>query len=165
MRYWFDADVLIKSHNGNFPVGNAIGFWAWMERESKAGKFRVAKRVYDEVVNGRDGKKDELANWMERRRANGLCIMPTKEVDSKVTEVADYVWSHPRYPFHQRLEFSKGADGFLIAHALVDRGIVVSDESQLFPDSQRVRVPDVCKHFNVTCRTLTQLIKDLDAKY
>jgi hypothetical protein len=91
MRYWFDADVLIKSNNGNFPIGNALGFWRWMENEIKGGRFKVPKRVYDEVVKGRDRKKDDLAKWMERRKANGLCVPPTKEVYVRLTEIADYV--------------------------------------------------------------------------
>jgi Domain of unknown function (DUF4411) len=165
MRYWFDADVLIKSNNGHYPIGNALGFWSWMETEIKAGHFKVPKRVYDEIVNGRDGKKDDLAKWMERRKANGLCVMPTKEVDARLTEVANYVWSHPQHPLHQKVEFSKGGDCFLIAHALFDGGTIVSDESNKFPQSARVRIPDVCGHFNVKCRTLVQLIRDLDAKF
>jgi hypothetical protein len=76
--------------------------------------------------------------------------------------ISDYVFT--RYKQHQALDFSKGADPWVIAHALDDNGIVVTQESSLRPDAQKARIPDVCKHFDMRCIDGIQMLKDLRAK-
>jgi hypothetical protein len=164
MRYWIDADAFISAHRGPYPVRNARGFWGWMDKEIMAGVIVSAEMVYKEVVEGRD-KKDDLAQWMELRKANGLCHKPTRAVDGRAREIGDYVNSNPQYPIHQKLEYFKGADSWIIAHAWVDNGTVVSNESGNFPNAQRVRIPDICHKFNVRHITRDQLIKELDAHF
>jgi hypothetical protein len=143
MRYRLDSDVLIAANTGPFPMAHAHGFWKWLENEINTDRIVAAERVFNEVVKGRS-KKDDLANWMDRRKKSNLCIKSSKHVDSRVRAVNDYVNDNSQYPTHQKLAFYQGADAWLIAHAWVDNGTVVSNESDRFPKSQRVRIPDVC---------------------
>ena len=46
----------------------------------------------------------------------------------------------------------------VIAHAMADGGTVVSFESDVKPDSRRIRIPDVCEHFGVPCVDLKALL-------
>lgn len=57
----------------------------------KSGKIVLPERVFNEIVKGRD-KEDELAKWVKLRKANGLSIKSSKDIDLKVTddEPADY---------------------------------------------------------------------------
>jgi hypothetical protein len=164
MRYWMDADAFISAHRGPYPLPNAQGFWSWMDSEINAGRIVSAERVYKEVVEGRD-KRDALAMWMMRRKANGLCWKPNKQVDERVRELGDYVNNNSQYPIHQKLEFFRGADAWIIAHAWVDSGKVATNESGNFPNSSRVRIPDVCRQFNVPFLTRNSLILELDAHF
>jgi hypothetical protein len=103
---------------------------------------------------------------MRSKKTKGLCITASPEVDEKAHLIGDYVWTNPQYPNHQRLEFSKGGDAWVIAHAWHDKGTVVSWESDRFPNSQRVRIPDVCHHFQeIRCLTLNQLIRELNPRF
>ena len=65
--------------------------------------------------------------------------------------------------------FGRGADAFVIAHAMADHGTVVSFESDKHPDTQqRIRIPDVCGHFGIGCINLKGLLSALGgevAKY
>ncbi len=161
-RYWIDADTLIRAKNEAYPFGTPVGdpFWSWLAGLVEAGIVVAPEKVYKELVEGRK-TADQLAQWVKTRKQMGLCIKPDKAVDGHATAIADYVFTNPQYPPHQQVEFAKGGDAWLIAHALHDGGTVVSMESDRFPNSQRVRIPDVCHKFDVLCITLFDLIKKL----
>jgi hypothetical protein len=52
----------------------------------------------------------------------------------------------------------------VIAHAMENKGTVVMFESALRPDSQIIRIPDVCNHFKVPCTELTGMLRQLKIK-
>lgn len=164
MRYWLDSDVLISAHNGPYPITNAHGFWNWLTSEIIAGRILAAEKVFNEVTKGRK-KDDHLAVWMRLRKAEGLCIKSTKEIDDKAKAIGDWVNENDQYPIHQKLKFFGGADAWAVAYAWQDKGTIVSNESTHFPNSGRVRIPDVCRKFSVHCITRDTLIRELDAHF
>jgi Domain of unknown function (DUF4411) len=164
MRYWLDSDALISANNGPYPVRNAHGFWGWLDGEIANGRIVAAERTFNEVVKGRTAK-DELAVWMNLRKSKGICMRSNKDIDAKATIIGDYVNNNEQHPIHQKLEFFRGADAWVIAYAWQDMGTVVSNESGHFPKSERVRIPDVCYHFEVRCITRDALIKEINAQF
>jgi len=62
-------------------------------------------------------------------------------------------------------DFSKGADPWVIAHALEDHGIVVTKESDARPTAKKARIPDVCDHFGVKCVDTLTMLKLHKAKF
>jgi len=86
------------------------------------------------------------------------------DAEKSAGQIADYVWTEPRYQTHQKIEVSCGGDAWLIASAKHDKGTVVSNESNRFPNSKKVRIPDVCDVFGVKCRTMIQLIKEIPGR-
>lgn len=164
MRYWLDADVLINSHNTHYPIGIANRFWLWMDQVIAQGVLVSTKRTFNEVIKNRK-PDDPLLMWMQRHSSDGLRIRPTQATDAAVRTIGDWVFSNPQYPTHQRLDFSKGADAWVIAAALVDRGTVVSNESKHSPNAQKVRIPDVCYQFRVRVVSMDDLIRELKADF
>lgn len=164
MRYWLDSDVLISAHNGPYPIGNAHGFWNWLVTEIRAGRIKAAEKVFNEVTKGRK-KEDELATWMRLRKSEGLCIKSSKELDEKVTEIGNWVNRNEHYPIHQKLEFFRGADAWVVAYAWHDNGTIVTNESGHHPNSERVRIPEVCRRFSVRYITRDALIRELNAHF
>jgi hypothetical protein len=164
MRYWLDADVFINAHKTHYPIGIANRFWQWMDEVISEGTVVCPKRCFDEVLKGRK-PDDSLLIWMNRHRADGFCVKSIPEVNAIATQIGDYVFGHPRYPTHQRLLFAKGGDAWLIAAAKHDGGTVVSNESNRFPDSKKVRIPDVCQAFDVRCLTMDDVIREIPADF
>jgi hypothetical protein len=160
-RYWLDASVLIEAHLRTYPIGIANSFWVWLDGGIQQGDIVCPRRVYREVAESEH--QDELAQWMRHRKSKGLCVAPSRHVQTRVKEVEEYVFL--KYKSVEAWEFSKGADPWVIAHALEDRGIVVTKESFTRPDAQKVRIPDVCDNFNVKCVDTLQMLKDLKAKF
>jgi Domain of unknown function (DUF4411) len=96
-------------------------------------------------------------------------------VSERLTEIADYLYTSTiphrktkepqlRYKPAQAEVFGRGADAFVIAHAMADKGTVVSFESEKCPESQRIRIPDICQHFEIDCINLKGLLFAMGAK-
>ena len=160
-RYWLDASVFIEAHNRTYPIGIMDSYWKWMAGQISNGVIVCSKAVFREIVDGHECQ-DELAKWFQNRKSNGLWFAPNQAVQVQVGLISDYVFS--KYKQHQALDFSDGADPWVMAHAFVDKGIVVTQESSLRPDAHKTRIPDVCKHFNVPCIDGIKMLRDLKAK-
>jgi hypothetical protein len=140
----------------------AESFWKWMSTQVEESVIVCPRIVYREIAENED-HKDALARWFQTRREKGLCIRPSKEVQNQVGVLASYVFA--TYEGYQATAFAKGADLWVIAHAMVDTGIVVTQESNLQPKALKPRIPDVCKRFNVPCVSRMQMLKALNAKF
>jgi hypothetical protein len=161
-RYWLDASVWIEAHLRSYPIGMADSFWKWIAGQVEAGNIVSPRRVYQEVAE-QEHKNDELAKWMRHRREKGLCIPASKQVQDRIQEINEHVFT--KYSVIEAMDFLKGADPWLVAHALEDQGIVVTRESDTKPNAQKVRIPDVCDHFNVKCINTLEMLKQLKAKF
>lgn len=162
--YWLDTSVYITAKQGPYRF-NVFGvFWAFLSEQLDAGTIRSPKLVYQEIVSN-EQSHDDLAIWAKSRRGNGLCVSPSAKVQDALRKIGDYVASKPRYPQPQKARFLSGADPWLIAHALVDGGVVVTLETDLKPESQKVRIPDVCTHFGVRCINTSDMLEELGAKF
>lgn len=115
--------------------------------------------VYRELVFG----NDQLAKWVSSRKQNGLCVKASRSVQNRMNQVADFVYTH--YKPHQSADFLRGADPWLIAHALDCIGIVVTQESDRQPEAQKARIPDVCAGFSVGCINIYEMLNRLGAKF
>jgi hypothetical protein len=118
--------------------------------------YRSPERVFREIMTFKQG--DLLKQWVSPRKTDGLCIEPDKRVSECLNKIADYLYTATvtnkktrkpqlRYKPAQAAVFGRGADAFVIAHAMADKGTVVTFESDKYPDSQRIRIPDICDHF------------------
>ncbi len=161
-RYWVDASVWIEAHLRNYPIGMADSFWQWVAGQVEVGNIVSPRRVYQEVAEN-EKHQDELAKWVRHRREKGLCIAPSRFVQERLQSVTEYVVT--KYLIVEALDFLKGADPWIIAHALEDHGIVVTKESETRSNAQKTRIPDVCDHFNVKCVDTLEMLKQLKAKF
>ena len=173
MAYWLDADTLITAKNGFFAFEINSSLWAWLDTQLATRKVMSPERVFREIMAFKG--EDPLKQWVQTRKAKGLCVEPDKRVSQCLGRVADHLYTATlthantkkpqlRYKPAQAEVFGRGADAFVIAHAMAEGGTVVTFESTKHPDSQKIRVPDVCAHFDIPCIDLKQLLVVLGAK-
>jgi hypothetical protein len=171
--YWLDADTFITAKNSVYAFEINTTLWAWLDTQLNAKNVKSPARVFKEIMAFK--KDDPLKQWANARKDDGMCVEPDKKVSECLGKIADHLWTaevlHPktrkaqqRYKSAQIEVFSRGADAFVIAHAMADGGTVVTFESALYPDSQKIRIPDICAHFSVPCINLVQLLIALKAK-
>jgi hypothetical protein len=155
--YWLDSDVLIESKKRWYSFQIAPGFWEFLDQEANAGHIAASSRVYHEIVDETD---DDLADWAKNRRGPPLFIDPDAAVQAALTEIVDYV--HATYPPVHAQRFLSGADPWIIAHAKVHGGTVVTLETLITdPSAKRVKIPNVCAHFEVPYTNLFTMLTSL----
>lgn len=155
-RFWLDADTLIQSKNGPYGFDIAPGFWAFLDEKASEGLMATSTMVYDELVEHSD---DELAAWARQRQRSGLFVEPDQIVQEHARKVIDYVQS--AYEASQAAKFLKGADPWIIGHAMGDHGQVVTMEVAVPSNSKKVKIPNICSMFQVDCVALVSMCRDL----
>jgi hypothetical protein len=153
--YWIDSNVLIQAKNGPYDFDRVPQFWTFISKEIENGRIKAPKFVYDELT----GATDWLANWCKQRKKDGLCENASRDVQQAYSDIANYVQAN--YTAHQAAVFLRGADGWVIAHAMVDGGTVVTHESDKSKKS-KVKIPAICRQFGVTCLNTYEMNKELD---
>ncbi len=154
--YWLDADIFISSKNGSYGFDIAPGFWAFIEQKATEGIIATSTLVYDELVTEAD---DELAQWAKQRKDIGLFVTPDESVQRSFQRVADHVNSS--YAAPEAALFLRGADPWLISHALTHGGQVVTFEVKKGIGAKRVKIPNVCDHFGIPRENLYQVLRML----
>jgi hypothetical protein len=158
--YWIDSGVLIQAKNGLYAMELVPKFWGFVEAQLKAGVIRMPKMSFDEVTDG----NDDLAKWCKSRRNIGYfcCKSSGREVQARYGTIAEYVAEN--YPPHAVAEFLKGADGWVIAHALATSGFVVTEELRNKYKS-KIKIPVVSKALRVPWKATHQMCRDLKANF
>jgi len=139
--YWLDSNVFIEAKNGYYGFEIAPGFWEALDEHAAHGRVGSSIVVHDELVAG----DDELAQWA-RERTDSF-VMPDQNVQDLFNDVADYVRKTYNDPF--AADFLSKADPWVIAHALSEGNTVVTQEVLAGKDSRKVKIPNVCREFNV----------------
>lgn len=163
-KYWLDSSVFITAKDTMFGFDINASFWTWMDGALKEGTISAPRKVYSEIVEN-VRVTDDLATWVKARRKNGLCIEPDHNALTALSTVTRYVFQeNGRYKYPFALDFVRGADPYLIAAAIADGGIIVSQETDKKPLANRVRIPDVCDQFGVDCIKVWEMLRNLKVK-
>lgn len=161
-RYWVDANVFIWGSNVPYPFNRAKGYWRWFASKIEEGIIVTHIKVYEEVVRG-SKKKDEveepIIGWMKTRKDDGLRIKSTKEDQLLVGQICTRAFEMLDRVKAQ--EFIKGADPFLIAHAKLDSGFLVTQENK----RKEHRIPQLCREFGVDYINMFEMNDALDAEF
>jgi hypothetical protein len=156
-RYWVDANIFIWGARDPYPMDGAMKYWNWFEKMVDAGKITTHKRVIKEILAGeKKGDPDPLIPWVKTRQLKLADQAPdSKHLQDLVGDLCQF--SFTKFGAPKTIEFTKGADLFLIARAKLDDGAVVTQESE----KKLVRVPTVCGEFGVKFMTIFQMNKEL----
>lgn len=156
--YWLDSNVFIEAAKGPYAFDIAPGFWALLDSTVIQGRISSSLLVYEELVTG----GDELAVWARERRSSGLFPEPDVSVQNAFADLARYVVHS--YNTSESSRFLRGADPWIIAHAVAHGGSVVTLEAKAPPNSRRVKIPNVCDQFNIGYANTYQMLRDLGAR-
>lgn len=162
--FYLDTDVFIAAKNAYYAFSICPGFWKSLLYQYDQDRLSSIDAIRREILAGRD--TDELVRWTKSevpekffRETDG------QEVISAFTEVMLWAQRSPQYNEPAKAKFATEADGWLVAYARVHPGIVVTNE-QPRPNSQsRILLPDVCRHFDIECRTTFTMLKELNVQY
>ena len=142
MIYIFDTNSLASLKHiypARFPT-----FWQDFEGLVRAGEVLSVREVYRELevwdIN------PHIRIWMADHK--GIFLPPTQEETDFVSEIFKVPSFRALVDQQKILRGGPVANPFLIASAKINSGCVVTEESQR---EKIIRIPNVCKHFGVSC--------------
>ena len=164
MAYWIDAGVLIQAHRGSLNINILPQFWQFLHTHLEASAIKMPRMAFEEVVEG--GYDDEIVTWCKTRKKLGLCCNEDKHVQERYGRLAAHVQEkYSRKPQQVRKWFDD-ADGWVIAHALAEQGgIVVSEEYEKGTYKSKIKIPALCKVFDIECINTALLLRKLKADF
>jgi hypothetical protein len=155
--YFLDSNVLIEASNRYYSFDIAPGFWTSIEGHASAGTISSPQSVLVEI----EENEDDLTSWA-KGQGSILFVISGKDEQKAVGEISEYVLK--TYSKSEANAFLAKADPWVIAHALVGKGTVVTQEKHVPPNSQKAKIPNVCDHFNVPWIDTFKLLRDLNVQ-
>ena len=159
LSYCLDCNVLIQAKNGPYDFQTWPVFWKWLDKQFISGAVISSEMVYEEIIRG----NDELVDWVKKHRRDGYFVKPDNDVQLIFGEIAEYV--DQRYERQHSEFFLKGADPWVIALAKSKNSIVVTHETLVIESSKKVKIPNICRKFDVMHINLYEMMRRLDAKF
>lgn len=159
-RYLLDTNFFIQGHRKYFPFDIMPGVWEFVIDQCKAGTLASIDKVFDEILDG-----DDLADWA--RAAPGDLFRSTADarVQAAYQRVMNWVVSNPPHSQDQKARFAAGADGWIVAFAMVHNCIVITEEQLVDSTSSKVKIPNACKQFRVQYGDRLVLLRELGARF
>lgn len=159
MRFLLDANTYIQAKNQYYGMDICPAYWDWLDQQVELGELASIDMVGMELKAGHD----ELAKWAKDRPHHFI-----SNDDEATQQVFIGIVQHLMtgdYNAGSRDNFIAKADPWIIAKASVLGATVVSHESRLEPTTKKVKVPNVCDEFGVTCISTFELLRSLRARF
>lgn len=158
--FLLDANTYIQAKNQYYDMTFCPAYWECLDREFAKGNLASVIEVYNELKES----GDELADWVKARKVQFIPIN-SENIQREFAKVATYVASHEKYKPASVDQFLAGADPWIIAAAKVNGATVVTQESLVDANSKKVKIPNICKQFNVRYITTFEMLRQLNAQF
>lgn len=155
--YLLDANTYIEAKNRYYQMSFCPAYWDWLDQQYQSASV---SSVYDELAN----KGDELSAWVQPRRGQ-FHPVSAENIQIKMAEVAQYVANLPNKNQKSIGDFLSGADPWLVAKASLTGEIIVTHEVAVDANSKKVKIPNICNHFEVSYINTFELLNELDAQF
>ena len=156
-----DANVFITAHRRYYTLDLCPGFWNCLIHHFHSGRILSIDRVRDELI----GNGDELSDWVQGAPADMFVASLEKPVIDAYQEVMSWVHGDPQFYTQAKDEFSRGADGWLVAYAMSHNVTLVTLETYQNGAKRRVPIPNVCDQFGVTPMDTFEMLDDLGVRF
>lgn len=161
-RYLLDANVLMEAKRRYYRFDLCPGFWDCVVWQHKQGVISSIDKVKDEIEQG----KDDLSHWVKRTCPSSFFVVTTDpNVAGWYGKIVVWVQSRPQYLPEAKSEFAAGADGWLIAYAKQNSFFLVTHEVPSPESRTEVKIPNVCKAFDVPYIDTFDMLENLKTKF
>lgn len=156
-----DANVFIEAKNFYYRFDTFPGFWKWLDAEHARGTILSIKPICDELLSG----NDELTAWIKNRRnADWFLPVDDDETQQNFTRIAAWLADQP-FRDIAKSDFLNGGDPWLIAKAKSIGATVVTQETFDARNRKKVKIPNVCRAFQVPHINTFDLIQKTGAVF
>jgi hypothetical protein len=144
--------------NGPYSFEICQSFWDHLDTLFREEMICSTLSVYKELLD----YKDELAEWAKDRKE--FFIEPDREIQNQYSIIVDSINQNLKYSSAQKSLFLSNADPWVIAHAKTRGLIVVTSESKVSEESKKIKIPNICTHFDTKYCNLYSMLQELNIK-
>ena len=156
-----DANIFIEAYKRYYGLDLCPGFWECLIHYFHSKRLKSIDHVRSELV----GYGDELSDWVGNAPGELFVSSLESQVTEAYREVMSWVYRNQQFSDAAKNEFSRGADGWLAAHAKAYGGVVVTLEV-LRPDvKRRVPLPNVCDQFGIVYIDTFAMLSRLEVRF
>ncbi len=162
--YLLDSDVFIAAKNSYYAFAICPGFWDSLIHHSQTGRVCSIDHVRSELLTGR--KTEDLVLWAKNAvPAEFFHSTDDEDVVNAYTQVMLWAQRNQQFLDPAKAKFATGADGWLVAYAMVHGVTVVTNEQPRPQSRNRILLPDVCVQFNVAYKDTFAMLNELAVRY
>ncbi len=156
-QYVIDANILITASRQLYPFDIMPGFWTQLLEKGK-NKLILLDKVKEELYRG----SDDLAEWLQQHEDEFIQKdMNDNAVVSSYGQVIQSVMDSETYMEAAKADFASVADSWICAHALAKGYVIVTQETFEPNCKKRVKIPNVCREFNIQYVNLIQFLREI----
>ncbi|MFA6175380.1 MAG: DUF4411 family protein [Phycisphaerae bacterium] len=157
-KYILDANIFIEAKRRYYAFDLCPGFWDSLLYHNSKDKLESIDRVKNELSEG-----DVLDTW--KKEASGLFISTDSEpVATAYRNIMQWTQKQERFSDFAKKEFADDPDAWVVAYAKANNAIVVTHEKPA-PMSTKIKIPDVCKQFNVKYTDTFEMLRKLEVVF
>jgi hypothetical protein len=157
-KYILDANVLIQAKRSYYAFDLCPGFWDSLLHHNSNGNLESIDRVGGDLSEG-----DDLDAW-KKQSSGFFASTESASILKAYKEVNQWVQSQARFSNFEKSKFADDVDAWVIAYAKANNAIVVTHEASA-PKSTKVKIPDVCDHFNIKHINTFDMLKKLEVVF
>lgn len=159
MRYLLDANTYIQAKNQYYGMDICPAYWSWLDEQFKQGLVCSVDMISRELKDG----NDDLAIWVCDHSSHFI-ENDDESTQQAFTDIVQFVMDG-NYNAGNRDNFLAKADPWIIAKAKTIGATVVTHECFVVQNTKKVKVPNICQEFDVTCINTFQLLRELKARF
>ena len=156
-----DANVFITAHRSYYALNLCPGFWDCLIHFFHEGRLMSIDRIRDELID----HDDPLSEWVKRAPTELFATSLEDAVTDSYRDVMAWVYANDQFSPQAKNDFSRGADGWLVAYAKVHNATLVTLETYHQGARRRVPLPNVCKQFSVLRMDTFKMLSELGVRF
>ncbi|GHT00216.1 hypothetical protein AGMMS50276_25450 [Synergistales bacterium] len=137
-----------------------VSVWDELDKLAEKGIFLSTREVWREMERG--DLSPHLEQWLKEKGINKIFTTPSPEETQFITTIFSVKHFRALIGEKQLLRGTPVADPFVIACAKIKNGTVVTEEKY---KPNAAKIPNVCKHFDIPCINLEQLMQQQGWKF
>jgi len=163
--YVLDTNFFIQAHRASYPLDVVESFWLLVKRLANEGQIISIDKVRKEISRN----EDILNDWVVQNLAESF--FKPSDTESVLKTYADVAeWAETRSDHYKRaavdnfLEF-ENADAWLVSYCISTECILVTQEVSDPISKNRIKLPDVCRAFDVKYCNMIQMFRELSVRF
>jgi len=158
--YLMDANSFMEPFNSYYSLEYVPGFWNALIREHQKGNIFTISAIRNEILR----REDVLKQWFESDLPKTFICDENEQTQKIYKSIISWAQNHPVFSPVNKRKFADGADGLLVAYAKVHGMVVVTQEKEVGIESKQIKIPNVCKQFDVPYMNVVEMLQALNVR-